>query len=113
MADKQSREVNQTLSQVGNDAEQAGKKIGDIMVKLDFSDALTGLKAIQREARKATAALKELEEQNKGLIEVSSTNKHCLTCGSKRVEHIVKRKLNGDVWSEQKQCMRCGERYND
>lgn len=34
-----------------------------IEVDIDASDAMKGLKAIQREARKATAALKELEEQ--------------------------------------------------
>ncbi len=46
MADKQSRAA-----------------IGDLLVKvdIDISDALTGLKALQREARKATQALRELE----------------------------------------------------
>lgn len=57
MADNKSREV----KQVGTVAEDTGKKIGDIMVKLDISNTLTELKAIQREVRKAKAALKELE----------------------------------------------------
>lgn len=37
---------------------------GDLTVRIDIdcSDALTGLKAIQREARKATQTLRELEE---------------------------------------------------
>ncbi|KQL18843.1 BC1881 family protein [Cytobacillus solani] len=42
MADNQSRELS-------------------IAVKVDVSEALTGLKAIQREAKKATQALRELE----------------------------------------------------
>lgn len=34
-----------------------------VKVNVDCSQALTGLKAVTREAKKATAALKELEEQ--------------------------------------------------
>lgn len=45
MADKQSREV--------------GKL--QVKVEVDVSEALTGLKALQREAREATKALRELE----------------------------------------------------
>ncbi|ADU30993.1 hypothetical protein [Evansella cellulosilytica] len=41
------------------------QSIGKLTVDIDCSDALKGLKAIQREAKKATAALKELEEQQK------------------------------------------------
>lgn len=43
-----------------------GRSKTNLSVKKDFSESLKGLKAIQREARKATAALKELEEQKKG-----------------------------------------------
>lgn len=35
--------------------------IGKLRVDINCSDALTGLKAVQREAKKATAALKEFE----------------------------------------------------
>lgn len=38
-------------------------------LEIDVSDALKGLKAVQREAKKATAALKELEEQKKRVID--------------------------------------------
>lgn len=38
------------------------RSIGQLTVDLDCSEALTGLKALQREARKATQALRELEE---------------------------------------------------
>lgn len=38
---------------------------GMVTVDIDVSDALTGLKAVQREARKATRSLRELEEQQK------------------------------------------------
>lgn len=34
-----------------------------LMAKMDFSETIKGLKALQREARKATAALKELEDE--------------------------------------------------
>lgn len=39
------------------------ESVGSFHVDIDVSDALKGLKAVQREARKATAALKELEAQ--------------------------------------------------
>jgi Zn finger protein HypA/HybF involved in hydrogenase expression len=37
----------------------------NLKINVEVSEALKGLKAVQREARKATAALKELEEQQK------------------------------------------------
>ncbi len=45
-------------------------KSRELTMKLDVdcSEALTGLKAIQREAKKATQALKELEAQESGTI---------------------------------------------
>ena len=45
----------------------ADKKLRGINVKInvDVSEALTGLKAVQREAKKATQALRELESQMK------------------------------------------------
>ena len=51
MADKKSCEGKKTIS------------VGTVTVDIDVSGALKGLKAVQREARKATAALKELDEQ--------------------------------------------------
>jgi hypothetical protein len=39
------------------------RSIGKLTVVIDCSEALKGLKAITREAKNATAALKELEEQ--------------------------------------------------
>ncbi|WP_434750243.1 hypothetical protein [Paenibacillus amylolyticus] len=36
-------------------------------INVDVSEALTGLKAIQREAKKATQALRELEEAQKAV----------------------------------------------
>lgn len=42
---------------------ESSRALNDITVKLnvDVSEALTGLKALQREAKRATAALRELE----------------------------------------------------
>ncbi len=37
-----------------------------VKVDVDVSEALTGLKALQREAKKATQALKELDEAKNG-----------------------------------------------
>lgn len=47
--------------------EQAASRMGEVTMKMgiDVSDALKGLKAVQREARKATVALKEFEEKQK------------------------------------------------
>jgi hypothetical protein len=41
------------------------KSVGELTVDVDCSEALTGLKAVQREAKKATAALRELESTQK------------------------------------------------
>lgn len=56
MADK-------TFGEVGRKQENAGSKIGELLIKLnvDVSDALKGLKAIQREVRETIKVLKELE----------------------------------------------------
>lgn len=43
----------------------ADKQIASITLKVDVSEALTGLKALTREARKATTALAELREAMK------------------------------------------------
>lgn len=48
----------------------SGRSIGTLKVDIDCSDALTGLKAIQREAKKATAALKELEVQQDSMLDL-------------------------------------------
>ncbi|MDY7044049.1 hypothetical protein RVS70_07495 [Virgibacillus sp. M23] len=41
------------------------KSVGTLEVDIDYSNTIKGLKAIQREAKKTTASLKELEEQRK------------------------------------------------
>lgn len=58
MADFQSREEIAKTT-------QAAKQIGELTYKLslDISEALAGLKALQREAKEATKALRELEAQ--------------------------------------------------
>ncbi|SFL39088.1 hypothetical protein SAMN04487943_101312 [Gracilibacillus orientalis] len=43
----------------------SGKDHTAINIRVDCEDALKGLKAVQREAKKTTAVLKELEEQQK------------------------------------------------
>lgn len=56
------------------------KSIGEIKIDVDCSEALKGLKAVTREAKKATAALKELEEQHAKMnVQVQ------IDCGSKGI----------------------------
>lgn len=56
-------DLNKSCEAVGNHTVESSGKIGEALVKvsIDVSEALTGLKALQREARKATQALRELE----------------------------------------------------
>lgn len=71
MADnKQSREVTEEL--VGGTSiqeqyseESRRKDVGEVSVRIDVdvTEALTGLKAVQREAREAAKALRELEAE--------------------------------------------------
>ncbi|WP_163526117.1 hypothetical protein [Halobacillus ihumii] len=55
------------------------KSAGKLSIDVDCSDALTGLKAVQREAKKATGALREFEDvrSKSGL----TYNKECPECG--------------------------------
>lgn len=73
MADKQSREeVVNKAKEIGKQTEESGKRVGDalkeltvkISVDVDVSDAITGLKAVQREAKEATKALRGVEAQS-------------------------------------------------
>lgn len=67
MADNQSREFNV----IDESVEKANENLLSVKTKvnIDVSEALTGLKAIQREAKKATQALRELEEAQKATSE--------------------------------------------
>lgn len=63
MADKQSREVIQSGERALT-ASEARKRLEEslkVKVELDVSEAITGLKALQREAKEATKALREVE----------------------------------------------------
>lgn len=76
MADKgeKSRAVDQFKYNEGDpEVVYAGpkpKSVGELTIKvkadIDVSEALTGLKALQRETREATRLLRELEEAQKG-----------------------------------------------
>lgn len=67
MADKKSRELDEKVADgLFQDVKYTGwgkEKAKPLTMKLDVdvSEALTGLKALQREAREATKALRELE----------------------------------------------------
>lgn len=49
------------------DKDETSREGITIKVDVDISEALTGLKALQREAKKATQGLRELEEAQKGV----------------------------------------------
>lgn len=51
-------------------AESKRESIGKIKIDLDVSDAITGLKAVQREAKAATKALAELREATEKTFKV-------------------------------------------
>lgn len=51
-------------------AEKNNSRELSIKVGVDVAEALTGLKAIQREAKKATQALRELEAANMSLTKI-------------------------------------------
>lgn len=75
-----------------------GKKTihyGELTVGVDVSEAIKGLKAVQREAKKTTAALKELEEQqtrNQSLPNIKGYSPHTVVFDE--MHHV---------------CRRCGE----
>lgn len=80
MADKQSREeVVNKAKEIGKQTEESGKRVGDalkeltvkISVDVDVSEAITGLKAVQREAKEATKALRGVEAQSGDGIRVT------------------------------------------
>ncbi|MCM3763457.1 hypothetical protein [Neobacillus niacini] len=94
MAEK--RESNKTLGTI-REGESVKPLSNSLKVKLelDCAEALKGLKAVTRAAKKATAALKELEEQiNKSSVNNSITLN---VDGRKLSEHRV-RKGMPDVW---------------
>jgi hypothetical protein len=72
--------------------------VGNLTVDVDASAALTGLKALQREARKATAALKELDDIKK------HTCPECNTI-SLNVETLT---ADGEIFLINKICKNCG-----
>lgn len=62
MADKQSREECVGGTTIQEQYAEILKRKKAVKIDVDVSEALTGLKAIQREARDAAKALRELEE---------------------------------------------------
>lgn len=80
-----------------------GKSKTNLTMNIDFSESLKGLKAIQREARKATAALKELEKQKKRNISLPA----CRRCGSSNIE-IEEVTADEKVVAVNKMCNDCG-----
>lgn len=98
------REAEAREERKGNEAKK------HLRVDIDCSDALKGLKAVQREAKKATAALKELEEQQKkvtGVITVN--NSKCPRCDGNRLETLTMKELaTNSLVSEESKCLDCG-----
>ena len=84
MADNQSRELT-------------------VKVNVDVSEALTGLKALQREAKEATKALRELEEQTLGkryngdVIALLASRVEGATFANMRPVYTEQNRLNSDI----------------
>lgn len=75
------------------------RSIGNLTVDIDCSEALKGIKAITREAKNATAALKELDEVRREtkllLIELDTEVAiPKIFYEGKRIEHLVDVELN-------------------
>lgn len=79
MADKQSREVGEL----------------HVKVNVDVSEALVGLKAIQREAREATKALRELEAESGKVAKVNELRDIQGTPGNYDVSDYMTGLFNG------------------
>lgn len=73
------------------------KKSGDVTVKIDVdvSEALTGLKAIQREAREAAKALRELEAESGKVSKVNELRDIQGTPGNYDVSDYMTGLFNG------------------
>ncbi|MGN9867324.1 hypothetical protein [Bacillus swezeyi] len=65
------------------------ESIGKIKIDLDVSEALTGLKAIQREAKAATKALAELESSQQPIRELPSVEDVYYGRVESEIEYVV------------------------
>lgn len=76
----------------GAKTEQSAKRIGKALalkIDVDVSDAITGLKAVQREAKEATKALREVEAQSVGDVFTQEVAKMRLVDEFKMPESIA------------------------
>lgn len=97
-------------------------KINNLKIEIDVSDALKGLKALQREARKATAEVKKLQDLMKmkgklpGQIKsyglkpsmVIYDEFHCPKCKGNNLETTTLRTLGDEEVSKKIDCLDCG-----
>lgn len=65
---------------------------GTLTIDVDVSNALTGLKAVQREAKKATAALKEFEQ---AFMSVKSVAEQCGVSGKELFSILNRPEISG------------------
>ncbi|MEC0709197.1 hypothetical protein P8881_16800 [Bacillus haynesii] len=70
-------------------AESKRESIGNIKIDLDVSDAITGLKAVQREAKAATKALAELESSQQHIRELPSVEDVYYGRVESAIEYVV------------------------
>lgn len=86
------------------------RSVGELTVDIDCSDALKGLKAIQREARKATATLKELEGLKSHAIVFDEMHYKCPVCKGTRLGTIHKKVDDEIIDTKHNVCVDCGAR---
>ncbi|CEG25998.1 hypothetical protein [Bacillus sp. B-jedd] len=80
-----------------------------VKIEVECAEALKGLKAVTREAKKATAALKELEEQQKKVEFVVPLN-----LDGKAVAKVLHENLNPELLRKDDSitCIDCGEKIS-
>lgn len=96
---------NRRMNKRGN-----SKSVGTLTIELDCSDALKGLKAVQKEAKKAAAALREVEKltlQEPNEI-VTHAHYECLIC-----EHKEQIRGPKEEYKEVRVCPKCKGAFID
>lgn len=77
-------------------------------IDIDCSSAIKGLKALQRETKKAIGALKELEGHKENFVIFDEIHRICPNCGGTDFETTEMEAENGTIVSCRIECMDCG-----
>ncbi len=80
---------------MAEERESNKRSVGQLRIDVDCSEAMRGLKAVTREAKRATAALEKLEEKRKQLqdMDVLTINEVRLQRGLRLLPHDIGSRL--------------------